>query len=218
MLFEETYFTVCRAEPGRQTIGVVAGDTAGRPYRSFAAMDRALPGRPVSFAMNAGMFDDNGSAIGLLVSEGRPVMPLNRRSGSGNFHLRPNGVFFGDAAGWHVTTAARFAAAPPTPIAFATQSGPMLAIDGAINPAFSHDGTSLYRRNGVGVDAQGIAWFAISDEPVSFGRFARLFRDRLGCAQALYLDGYVSSLWNPAAGRRDDAYPLGPIVVALATR
>ena len=48
-----------------------------------------------------------------------------------------------------------------------------------------------------------IAWFVISEEPVSFGRLARCFRDGLGCRNALYLDGAVSSLWDRPAGRRD---------------
>ncbi len=57
--------------------------------------------------------------------------------------------------------------------------------------------------------------FAISDDAVSFGRFARLFRDRLGCREALYLDGKVSRLWDPVAGRRDEGAAIGPIVVAV---
>ena len=174
---------------------------------------------PIAFAMNAGMFDDRGQAIGLLVANGRQLHPLNRRSGPGNFHLMPNGVFYGDAEGWHLATTDAYSAAQPAgPISFATQSGPMLVVDGELNAAFSPDGDSRYVRNGVGIDPHGAAWFAISEEPVSFGRFARLFRDRLHCRQALYFDGYVSSLWDPATGRRDDAHPLGPIVVVAANR
>ena len=99
---------------------------------------------------------------------------------------------------------------------WATQSGPMLVIDGALHPAFAPNGDSLHVRNGVGVDGAGIAWFAISDEPVSFGRFARLFRDSLGCRNALFLDGAVSSLWDRPAGRRDSYSRLGPLVAVFA--
>ena len=69
-------------------------------------------------------------------------------------------------------------------------------------------------RNGVGVRG-GEALFAISDQPVSFGRFARFFRDGLGCPDALYLDGAVSSLWAPAMGRQDTQTGLGTFVVVL---
>jgi uncharacterized protein YigE (DUF2233 family) len=77
------------------------------------------------------------------------------------------------------------------------------------------NGESLYVRNGVGLVDSSHAWFVISEEPVSFGRLARLFRDTLGCKEALYLDGAVSSLWNPATGRRDSSHPVGPMIAVF---
>ena len=144
--------------------------------------------------------------------DGERLHPLNRREGGGNFHLLPNGVFFGQAEdGWRVLTSDGYAEQTPSPD-FATQSGPMLVIGGALHPRFDANGDSLHIRNGVGVDGAGRARFAISDQPVSFGRFARLFRDRLNCPNALYLDGSVSRLWNPAGGRTDLGLPVGPII------
>ncbi|WP_171524391.1 phosphodiester glycosidase family protein, partial [Acinetobacter baumannii] len=67
----------------------------------------------------------------------------------------------------------------PDHVRFATQSGPMLLIDGQLHPKLAENGTSLQIRNAVGVGLNGSAWFAISNAPVSFGRFARLFRDKL---------------------------------------
>lgn len=171
--------------------------------------------RRVSFAMNAGMFDMSGRPIGLHVEAGKEQVMLSRREGHGNFHLKPNGVFFGDAKGWHVTATDAFAAKRPARIDFATQSGPMLVIEGKFHPAFAPDGTSQHVRNGVGVDEHGNAVFAISEERVSFGRFARLFRDGLGCRNALYLDGSISRLWDAQSGRQDSGMPLGPMVVVL---
>ena len=72
-------------------------------------------------------------------------------------------------------------------VRWATQSGPMLLIGGKLHPRFNSDGPSRLVRNGVGVAGPGSAWFAISEEGVSFGRFARFFRDELGCTDALYL-------------------------------
>jgi uncharacterized protein YigE (DUF2233 family) len=94
----------------------------------------------------------------------------------------------------------------------------MLVIDGRIHPAFSHDGSSRYIRNGVGVGPDGRPRFVISQGPVSLGKFARFFRDRLKCRDALFLDGAVSALWDPAAGRRDITKPLGPIVLVFRAR
>ncbi len=101
---------------------------------------------------------------------------------------------------------------------FATQSGPMLLIGGALHPRFLPDSTSRYVRNGVGVTEEGTLWMAISNEPVTFHEFARLFRDVLRTPDALYLDGNVSRLYAPALGRHDVGFPVGPILgIAIPT-
>lgn len=213
-MFESSRFTVCEAKGG--TVEIHTSDVAGQPYRSFASLSQALGKRAgkVAFAMNAGMFGEDGHAIGLLVENGRQIRAINRRKGGGNFHLMPNGVFLvrndGDAM---IVTSATFE--PSDAIAFATQSGPMLVIDGKLHPAFEADGQSRYVRNGVGIGADGMPMFVISQEPVSFGKLARLFRDELHAKNALYFDGSVSSLWDPANGRQDSFAPLGPMVVVF---
>ncbi len=60
----------------------------------------------------------------------------------------------------------------------ATQSGPMLVINGQLHPKFSEDGQSRKIRNGVGVLDGDTVFFALSEGAVSFADFARLFRDR----------------------------------------
>ncbi len=164
--------------------------------------------------MNAGMFDADGRPIGLAVVDGQPVHSLNLRNGGGNFHLKPNGVFLvrrnGNSA---IIRSESFTMSPD--IALATQSGPMLVIDGVIHPRFDTDGSSRFIRNGVGIAPNGKPQFVISNEVVSFGKFARFFRDRLGTKNALYFDGSVSSLWDPANGRMDAGVPIGPMIVAL---
>lgn len=214
--FDGSRITVCTARPLEDDLSLVTSGQDGRPVRSFARLASRWRGRAIAFAVNAGMFDVDGRPIGLSVVDGVEQTPLNRRSGAGNFYLKPNGVFFGDAAGWHLATTEDFAVARHRPLRFATQSGPMLLVGGIINPHFADNGSSRKIRNGVGLGPGGSAVFAISDEPVSFGAFARLFRDRLGCRDALYLDGHVSSLWDPISGRRDEGAPLGPLLVASA--
>jgi prepilin-type processing-associated H-X9-DG protein len=91
----------------------------------------------------------------------------------------------------------------------------MLVIDGRIHPKFSEDGSSRKLRNGVGVRDGHIAIFAISEAPVSFGEFAHLFKDALGCPNALFLDGSVSSLYAPSLDRSDGLAPMGPIIGAI---
>lgn len=217
-VFEGSAFTVCTFDARRSELRLASQGKAGKALRGFAALASELgdDARRVELAMNAGMFDAEGAPIGLLVAAGVAVHALNTSDGAGNFYLKPNGVFSVDRDGSvHVEATAAYAARRPEP-AWATQSGPMLVIDGALHPAIAPDGTSRTIRNGVGAVDAHTAVFAISDAPVSFGRFARLFRDELHCQNALFLDGAISSAWIPSAGRRDANHALGPMVVILA--
>jgi uncharacterized protein YigE (DUF2233 family) len=170
-------------------------------------------GQTLIFAMNAGMYDVNLRPIGLYIENGRQAKKINRRSGSGNFHLKPNGVFYIDGGKAGVVETEAFVKAGLRP-EFATQSGPMLVINGEIHPKFSADGTSAKRRNGVGQCDSGIT-FAISEEGVNFYDFAKLFADGLNCSNALFFDGTVSSLYSTELGRNDGFVPLGPMVGAV---
>ena len=212
--FEAVDFTVC--DPGRGRIELVAAARGETPVRRLDELDLRLGPRAaqVAFAMNAGMYGEDGRPIGLAIVEGRQVRAINRRKGGGNFHLMPNGVFqVRSDGGAEIVTTDRWQPSPS--IRIATQSGPMLVIDGRLHPAFDHDGSSRHKRNGVGVDASGRALFVISEGDVSLGKFARFFRDRLNSRNALFFDGAVSALWDPANGRRDITVPLGPMVVAF---
>ncbi|HEV2816985.1 MAG TPA: phosphodiester glycosidase family protein [Allosphingosinicella sp.] len=208
--FEGAAFTACRYDRSRHEIALFVGP------RSLAALDEQLGPRAAAlrFAMNAGMYDEEGGPIGLYVAEGEERHALNRRRGGGNFHMLPNGVFTVDREG-RVAVVPSADYDPATRPRWATQSGPMLVIDGAFHPAIQPNGQSLHIRNGVCVAGPDGAWFAISDEPVSFGRLARFFRDGLDCRDALYFDGSVSSLWDRPAGRRDARAELGPIVAVF---
>ena len=214
--FEGTAFTICPFDTRKDRIAIALRGGDGRPLRSLAALRQDLgptAAAEVRFAVNGGMYDVDGGPVGLFVAAGKTVKPLNLRTGPGNFHLLPNGVFAVDAAGQvSVTPSSRFMQTVGKPL-WATQSGPMLVIDGKLHPRFDADGPSRLVRNGVGEVDGRRGYFAISEEGVSFGRFARLFRDALGCRNALFLDGSVSSLWDPAAGREDSYSALGPIIV-----
>jgi uncharacterized protein YigE (DUF2233 family) len=215
-MFEESRFTVCDAGGGR--IELVAAGRGEPAIRQFAELEAKLGQRAekVAFAMNAGMYDEDGRPIGLAIVEGRQKHAINRRKGGGNFHLMPNGVFQVHKDGRaEVVTSDKWSASPT--IRLATQSGPMLVIDGKLHPSFEHDGTSRHRRNGVGI-ADGGPLFVISDGPLSLGKFARFFRDELKARNALFFDGAVSGLWDPANGRRDVTKPLGPMVVVFKAR
>lgn len=209
--FEGSAFVVC--DPGAGELRLFAAARGTQPARRFA--DLPVDPARVAFAMNAGMFDEAGRPIGLAITDYGEKHPINLRDGRGNFHLKPNGVFR-VSNGRPIVAVAR-APLPRYPfpsVALATQSGPMLVIDGRLHPKIAADGTSHYVRNGVGV-RDGKVLFVISVDAVSMGKFARFFRDALKTPNALYLDGSVSSLWDPANGRMDDFVELGPIIVAF---
>lgn len=211
--FEGSRFTVC--DPGRGKVELVAAGPGETRIRQFADLEARLGSRAgkVAFAMNAGMYDEEGRPIGLAIVDGRQKHAINRNKGGGNFHLMPNGVFqVRRDGGTEIVTSKAWRASPT--IRFASQSGPMLVIDGKLHPAFEPDGSSRYVRNGVGIAPTGRTLFVISEGPVSFGKFARFFRDGLKARNALFFDGAVSALWDPASGRRDITKPLGPMVVA----
>lgn len=207
-------YTVCTIDLRRERLRLFWLAADGAPYTSLSSLGRAQ-GPKLSFAMNAGMYDKDQAPVGLYVEEGKELKRVSTANGPGNFHLKPNGIFYvkGDRAGVLETT--RYLRAKLGPD-FATQSGPMLVVDGRIHPKISQDGPSQKIRNGVGVRDDGrTAIFAISENPVSFGAFARLFKDELDCRNALFLDGSVSSLYAPGLGRSDLSRPLGPLVGAM---
>jgi uncharacterized protein YigE (DUF2233 family) len=213
--FESTDFSVCVFDPERHEFALVLegddGERIGRMNRLPTALGEAAA--EVRFAMNAGMFSPEGGPIGLYVEDGSERQRINTREGPGNFHLLPNGVFSIDTDGAVRVETAQAYLDRGGESRWATQSGPMLVIDGALHPRISQDGPSRRVRNGVGVCEDGLTRFVISELAVSFGRLARLYRDQLDCPDALYLDGAVSSLWDPGAGRMDAVFRIGPILV-----
>jgi len=211
--FEGANFTVCAFDPRHDDIRLFWKGADDKPYGSLSAVAGALKakGRELAFAMNAGMFRQDQSPVGLYVENRNKLHDANTRGGATNFHMKPNGVFWvGDGVAG-VTETSRYLANPPA-ARYATQSGPMLIVDGKIHPRILPTGTSAKIRNGVGIGDGGAVVFAIADDPVTFDTFARLFRDGLGCQNALFLDGSVSSLYAPELKRDDEGEPIGPIV------
>jgi uncharacterized protein YigE (DUF2233 family) len=212
-------YTVCTFDLRTSTLRLHWKDKAGEPYGNLGSLVGAAnrAGPPLAFAMNAGMYHEGGAPVGLYIEGGQQLIKANTAGGPGNFHMKPNGVFYFTAEEAGVLETAKFLKARPK-ADFATQSGPMLVIDGRLHPKFSAHGPSLKVRNGVGVrDGQTVV-FAISNEAVSFGDFGRLFRDTLNCPNALFLDGSISSLHAPSVGRADSLWPVGPIISARARK
>lgn len=219
--FDGARYTLCEVDMRREDLRLFlnAPDT-GAPLSSFHNIDAMLEpeGLTLGFAMNAGMYHSSRAPVGLYVEEGQQTMRLITRKGPGNFGLLPNGVLCLRKGRADVIETLRFQRDAPA-CRFATQSGPMLVIDGALHPRFLRDSDSLNIRNGVGTTQDGTrAVFAISDQPVNFHAFGRLFRDHLKLGQALYFDGNISRLHAPTLGRSDLGFPMGPVVGTVVAR
>jgi uncharacterized protein YigE (DUF2233 family) len=210
-------FLVCRFDPRKDEIRLFLRDGQGEYFGHFRRLENALEarGETLRFAMNAGMYHDDRSPVGLYIENGERLKSANTNDGYGNFHLKPNGVFFiGKDGRAGVQETAGFLKSRRK-VRFATQSGPMLVIGGKIHPRFIPDSPSRKRRNGVGVRRDGTVVFALSDGLVSFDRFARLFKDTLKTPNALYLDGTISRIHAPELGRSDPGIAMGPIVAVV---
>lgn len=206
-------YTVCDFDPKTADLRIVNRQPDGRPYGRFSALSDTLwlDRHVLIFATNGGMYHADMSPVGLFVEYGFGRKAAVTGGGYGNFHLLPNGVF-AVGGGRAVVRETEAYLASGFKADYATQSGPLLVIDGKIHPRFLPDSDSLKIRNGVGIDAAGRTVFAISERPVRFYDFAVFFRDVLGCANALYLDGTISSLYAPEIGRHDRFFPLGTII------
>ena len=211
MTFDDAPFTICDVQASEDLRLFSTGPDGN--LGSFNAVDDMLAtqGKALDFAMNAGMYHRDHSPVGLFVADGVETAALVTRDGPGNFGLLPNGALC-ITDHFAVIESHAFADVKPA-CTYATQSGPMLVIDGVLHPKFLVDSPSTYIRNGVGVSADGqTAIFAISDVAVNFHTFARLFRDALGTPNALYFDGSISRLYAPDLGRHDAGLPMGPII------
>ncbi len=206
LAFEGQNYRVVHIDLKQEQLGLYwRNPQDGQPFASIEKLRQwgEADGRRLLFAANAGIYDRKFAPLGLYVEDGQTEVPLNLAHGNpaaGNFSLLPNGVFViypdGRAA---VRTSAAFKADGKAALQ-ATQSGPMLLIDGKLNEQFIDDSASLKWRSGVCARTPTDVVFAVSEAPVNFHTFGRLFRDRLGCRDALYLDGSISQLYVDGAG------------------
>ncbi|MGH1464625.1 MAG: phosphodiester glycosidase family protein [Cognatishimia sp.] len=211
--YQKNQYTICTVSPATEDLRLFLRDDNNQIFGHFSAIEQALPaGKTLPFAMNAGMYHPDRRPVGYYVAQGKQEQRLFTNASPGNFGLLPNGVFCIRNARADVFETLAFQAQAPE-CAYATQSGPMLVIDGALHPRFLKASTSRFIRNGVGTTADGkTTYFVKSENPVTFHAFGSLFRDELKTPQALFFDGKVSRLHAPQLNRSDPGFWLGPIV------
>ncbi len=214
-VFEGARYSICDVDMTGGDLRLFLNDPeTGDLLGSFSAVDTMLrkDGLALDFAMNAGMYHSDRRPVGLYIEDGQEAARVVTQKGPGNFGLLPNGVLCINEGRADVIETLRYVDEARA-CRHATQSGPMLVVDGALHPRFLIDSDSLYIRNGVGTSADGTrAVFVISTDPVNFHTFGRLFRDHLNLPQALYFDGNISRLYAPVLQRSDIGFPMGPII------
>lgn len=215
--YENASFTICTADPATEDIRLFLNDDAGQRLGTFDNIQTQLDGdQSLAFAMNAGMFHPDRRPVGLFIQNGTEIARIVTRDGPGNFGLLPNGVLCLADTSASVVESRAFDRDPPN-CRDATQSGPMLVIDGKLHPRFLPNSDSRFVRNGVGITRDRLLVTAISNEPVNFHLFARLFRDQLETPNALYFDGKISRLYAPDLSRHDIGFPMGPMLGVVHT-
>jgi len=170
-------------------------------YKNFQSLQTYLSSKNkhMSFAMNGGMYLKDLSPQGLYIENGKRIKDTDSTQNAyGNFYMQPNGIFYitKDKKA-HVISTKRFKYTDN--INYATQSGPMLVIEGKIHHKFMPYSKNVHIRNGVGILPNGDLLFAISSQKINFYNFANFFKQH-GCKNALYLDGFVSRIYLPKKG------------------
>jgi uncharacterized protein YigE (DUF2233 family) len=170
--------------------------TNGKPFSTIETLSEFLKSRglKLEFATNSGIYDADQKPLGLEIEQNQTLVPVNRKDGIGNFFLKPNGIF---GIGRHGAVILETSEFVKQSFHFAAQSGPLLLRHGQLHPAFQKDSPNRLSRSAVGVISPGQIMFVISQTPVTFYELAVLFRDRLNCQDALYLDGVISQMATP---------------------
>lgn len=212
MVLEFNNFLSYKVDPKAKDVKIYWRDDDKIPLTSIENLKQFLSkkGKTLVFAMNAGMYFTNYHPMGLLVQEGKIIVPVNKKSApNANFYQKPNGIFYIDTN--HVAAICK-----TDDFVFnkgidcATQSGPMLLIDGEMHPICKKGSTSLNTRNGVGILPDGRILFVLAMY-INFYDFAFYFKNA-GCKNALFLDGGISTAYLPEKNWTDSWGDFGPMI------
>ncbi len=167
--FDHQSFRIVRIDLRHDPLSLHWRDPSNdQPYGSIESLRQwgQAHGRKLLFAANAGIYDRQAAPLGLFVEQGKTRVPLNLAHGNpaaGNFSLQPNGVFAIYPDGHAAVRRSTDFKADQTPVRWATQSGPMLLIDGRINPQFEGGSDSVKWRSGVCASSPHQVVFAVSE-------------------------------------------------------
>ena len=151
---------------------------------------------------NGGMYTPSQDPEGLLICNSQIIEPIDTGKGplnrTLNFYMMPNGIFYIEKNKANILETQDFKEKlinnTIKPI-YATQSGPLLLKDYKYHTDLNHNSKSKKIRSGVGVMENGNVVFIISKNSINFHDFTTVFKNILGCKDALFLDGAISLMY-----------------------
>jgi len=179
-------------------------DSTGVPFMTFDRLRKEHP--EAKFIINGGHFTHDYKPDGLYIENGKKLSPVKEIVNPKiNLEIMPMGVFYLTSQGAFIKPLrGKFTQKDVT---YATQSSPMLVINGRINPALPGGRHRL--RSGVGVLPDGRVYFACMDMELRL--FAKHFLEK-GCTQALCLNGDISDVWQNGQSLKKYSR-FGPMIV-----
>lgn len=219
--FRDQRFYSCALNPSKADVRIYNQNRTSRrrviPH-NFESLEKlaVTTNQELIFAMNAGMYEPNRMAKGLLIVDGIEEQGIDTvRQGYGNFYMQPNGIFAMRKDSVAVLERTHvFPRDTASDYSYATQSGPMMLWDGNMNPKFNDGSPNRHIRNAVGITRTNEVIFVISERRVTFFEISSFLISQ-GCTEALYLDGAISQAYMPELGLANlgAGGHLGPIVV-----
>lgn len=198
-------FDIVKVDLRKTPIKLYLTNEEGEKIRSLNKLKTYVENqnKELLFAMNGGMYQKDGTPQGLYIENGETIKKVNAvEEAYGNFYLQPNGIFMLHEDSAAIYTTKEYLQKKPA-VNYATQSGPMLVINDQIHPVFREGSENVHIRNGVGIVSKHEVVFAISNELVNLYDFGMLFKEKLSCSNALYLDGFVSRAYIPDLEREE---------------
>lgn len=173
----------------------------------------------VEFAMNCALFEANGKNVGAYNFMGKQIKGVNSQT-TDNFGMheftpggKRNGVLYTSSKGkgtWDIVPTEEWNGSGY----YAIQNGPILILDGQINPQFNKQSTNLQSyRNGIGIDKSGNLHFALALKPTNFYDFSTFFSEK-GCVKAIFSDANVSQAYIGGSVKGSNS-PIGPIIMVM---
>jgi uncharacterized protein YigE (DUF2233 family) len=210
-LNQNPHFVEFTVNPKKQQIKMFWKDEKQKNFVSISNLKSWLNSNKTElvFACNGGMYHKGYAPVGLFIENKITKTNIDTTTQTGNFYLKPNGIFYitnDNIAG--VCQTEKF---KNKNIKYATQSGPMLVIDGAIHPSFKEGSANVNIRNGVGILPNNSVVFVMSKKEINLFDFAKYFKD-LGCKNALFFDAFVSRTYLPSQNWNQTDGDFGVIV------